>query len=199
MGVLGDGGRGSLASADGPHGLVSNDDVGPLIDGGLDGIELSLKHVVGLVCLSLLEGLTNTKDSLEAGCLSAGHLLGNDIVGLTEELSALGVANKGPLEAEVNDLLGTDLASECTVALGADVLGSNENIGVKHRLGGSDVEGDGSDDDLEAVRIEFHSVKGLGAQSAHEVDRAIALPVSSDDVFSLGGGVNHCVCLREVM
>ena len=194
MGLLGDLGSGSLAGTNGPDGLVGDDDVGPLVDGCLDGIKLSLEHIVGLVFVSLLKSLTNAKDGLKTSGLSLSDLLGDDFIILTEELSALGVANESPLKAEVDDLLGTDLASEGTVALGADVLGRHEHIRVEHGLSGSDVEGDGSNNDLNAVLVEFHGVEGLSAKGTHEVNGAIGLPVSSDDVFSLGGGVNHCEC-----
>mmetsp|Transcript_34608 Transcript_34608/g.45513 ORF Transcript_34608/g.45513 Transcript_34608/m.45513 type:complete len:201 (-) Transcript_34608:2-604(-) len=191
MGLLSNGGGGSLASADCPHGLVGNDDGGPGGDRLLDGVELLLEDVIGLTGLALLKRLTNAEDGLKTGGLGASNLLSDDLVGLTEELSALGVANKGPLEAEVDDLLGTDLASVCTVALGADVLGGDEDVGVEHRLGGGDVQADGGDDDLDAALVELHGVEGVRAHVANEVNGAIALPVATNDVLSLGSCFDH--------
>ena len=135
MGLLGDGGGSDLAGTDGPDGLVGDHDGAPVLNGLLDGIELSLQNIVRLTSFTLLNSLTNAKDGLEAGSLRLGDLLGDDIIGLAEELSALGVANEGPLEAEVNDLLGTDLTGEGTVTLGADVLRADEDVGVEHGLG----------------------------------------------------------------
>ena len=86
---LGDSWGCGLASANGPDGLISDDNVAPLVDRALDGTELSGEDRVGFASLSLLESLTAAEDCLEAASLGLGDLLGNDIVTLAEELSAL--------------------------------------------------------------------------------------------------------------
>ena len=191
MSVLCDSWGGGLTGADSPDGLVSDDNRAPVGDGGLDSIKLLLEDVICLIGLSLLESLTNAKDDLKVGGLGAGDLLGDSLVSLTEQLSTLGVTNKGPLKTKVDNLVGTDLASEGAISISGGVLGGDELIRVQHRLCGCNVKRNRGDNDLNAVLIKFHSVEGIGAHGANEVDRAIALPVASNDVLSLGGCLDH--------
>ena len=89
VGVLCDGGRGGLTSANGPDRLVGNDNSAPAAHNSLNCIKLSLEDVIGLVSLSLFESLTNTKDTFESSCLGAFNFLGDNFISLREELSAL--------------------------------------------------------------------------------------------------------------
>ena len=117
MSVLCDSWGGGLTGADSPDGLISDDNRAPVGDGGLDSIELLLEDVICLIGLSLLESLTNAKDDLKVGGLGAGDLLGDSLVSLTEQLSTLGVTNKGPLKTKVDNLVGADLASEGAISI----------------------------------------------------------------------------------
>ena len=170
VGILSDGWGGCLSSADGPDGLVGNDEVGPAGDGTLYSVKLSLDDIIGLTSFALLKSLTDAEDDLEAVGLGAGSLGSDHLVSLTVELSALGVTNKGPLKAEVLDLLSRDLSGEGTVATTANVLGSDKHVRVEHGLGGGDVESDRGHDDLNTLSIELESVKGVRAEGADGVN-----------------------------
>ena len=121
--ILSNLGSSNLTSANSPHRLISDNNISPGLDRVFAGIKLLLEDIICLTSLTLLNRLTNAKNSLESSGLSLGYLLGNDIISLTEELSALRVTNKSPLKTEVNDLFSADLTSECTIAFTADVLG----------------------------------------------------------------------------
>ena len=54
MGILCNSWRGGLASADGPDGLVGDNNVGPVLDGAPHGVELLLEDVICLIGLPLL-------------------------------------------------------------------------------------------------------------------------------------------------
>ena len=114
--------------------------------------------------------LANADNRLKIGSLGLGDLLSNDLVSLTEKLSSLGVTDEGPLESKVDNLLSTDLTSESSISASADVLSANEDIRVEHSLSGGDVEGDRGNDNLDAILIELHSVEGVGANGANEID-----------------------------
>lgn len=116
-----------LACADGPDGLVRNDDLGPvaLADDRGDGLELALDNVVGHVLLALLERLADTGNDLETARKRGLDLLGDDLVRVAEERAALRVAEDDPGDAGVLELLGRDLASERARVLGERVLRSN--------------------------------------------------------------------------
>jgi len=163
-------GGGCLTGADGPDRFVSNNNAVPVGDGASDGIELSLKDIICSSSFSLLESLSNADNRLKIGSLGLGDLLSNDLVSLTEKLSSLRVTDEGPLESEVDNLLSTDLTSESSISASADVLSANEDIRVEHSLSGGDVEGDRGNDNLDAFLIELHSVEGVGANGANEID-----------------------------
>ena len=169
MSILSDLGSGSFSSADGPDWLISNDDVRPVSNRGFDGIELCLKNIICSSSFSLFKSLSNTKNGFKSCTLSLGYLTGNDIICLTEELSSLGVSYKSPLKSKINNLLGTDLASKCAVAACADVLGGYEHIRVEHSLCRCDMKSDGGDNNLNTVRIEFHGVQSIRADSANKI------------------------------
>ena len=170
MGVLSNRRGGCLAGTDSPDRLVSDYDVGPVLDAGPHGIELLLEDVIRLVCLSLFKRLTNAEDGFESGALGFLNLLGDDLVSLTVELSALRVADNGPLQAKVNDLLGADLASESSVTVSADVLGGDEHVRVEHGFCRGDVKSDGRDNNFDTIFIKLHSVKSVCAHSANKVN-----------------------------
>jgi len=97
VGVLSNGWCGCLAGTNGPDGLISDNDVGPILDGGLHSIKLLLEDVICLIGFPLLKSLTDAQNDLETSGLGALNLLRNGLISLIEELSTLGVANEGPL------------------------------------------------------------------------------------------------------
>ena len=111
MGLLGHLGGCGFSSADGPHGLVGNDDAVPVRDGGEEGVELGLEDVIGGAGLAVLEGLTDADDGVEASILSLLDLLRNTFISLLEKLPTLRVSNNAPPKLEVLDLVSGDLTS----------------------------------------------------------------------------------------
>ena len=169
MCVLSDRWSSDLTSTDGPNWLVGDDNFSPCLNRVFDGIELCLENFVGLTSFTLLKGLTDAQNCVEASALGLCRFLGNDFVGLTIELSALGVTDESPNVAEVNDLLGADLTSVCTVALSTDVLSSGLDVHIQHRPRRRQVKNSGSDDDLDCILVDGHAVQ-RGAHLANELN-----------------------------
>ena len=116
---------GDLAGADGPDGLVGDDDVLPVANLGGDSSKLALDHLDSLARLALLERLAAAPDDADATLGSNLSLVGDDLVRLPEDGPALRVAEDGPVDATVLELGDADLAGEGAVGLVKDVLGGN--------------------------------------------------------------------------
>lgn len=150
--TLGVVGGGSKTGANGPDGLVGNDDAGPVLDLVNDGLELALADVEGLVGLTLLKGLTNAENDVQAIVKGKLGLVSNELVRLLDDGAALGVTENDPLGTNVLDLVNRDLTSEGTVALVESVLGSNRDSRSLQVLLGPEKVGEGRrDDDLDVV------------------------------------------------
>ena len=89
------------------------------------------------------------------------------LVALLQDDTALAVADQGPVDLGVLQLLDADLTGESTVGLVEDVLGGDANLGVGELAGQSKVEGGRGDDDLSGV-IELGGVEVL-----HDVGDAL--------------------------
>ena len=154
--VLADGGvnllgllsAGDLAGADGPDGLVGNDDLAPVLDLLGDSAELVGNDVDGLVGLSLLEGLANAENNTESVVESGLGLGGNEVVGLLEDDTTLGVTGQSPGDVGLLELAGRDLTGEGTVGLVEDVLSSDLETGAEVLTGEEKVEGRRGNNDL---------------------------------------------------
>lgn len=145
LGLLG---GGDLAGANGPDGLVGNDNLGPVGDLGLEGSELLADDLDGLAGLALLEGLAAAPDDADAVLGGVLGLVGDDLVGLLEDGAALRVAEDGPVDLAVEELRDGQLAGEGAVGLVKDVLGSDTNLGAQGVADEDQVDGAGGDDDL---------------------------------------------------
>lgn len=154
--VLADGGvdllgllsAGDLAGADGPDGLVGNDDLAPVLDLLGDSAELVGNDVDSLVGLSLLEGLANAENNTESVVESGLGLGGNEVIGLLEDDTTLGVTGQSPGDVGLLKLAGRDLTGEGTVGLVEDVLGSDLETRAEVLTGEEKVEGRRGNDDL---------------------------------------------------
>lgn len=141
-------GGGNLAGANGPDGLVGNDNLGPVGDLGLEGGELLGDNSDGVARLTLLEALTAAPDDAEAvggGILGLG---GNNLVRLAEDGTALRVTEDGPVDLGVGELSNGKLTSESTVGLIVDVLGGDFDLGTNLLADRNEVESTRSNDDL---------------------------------------------------
>lgn len=166
--VLADGGvnllgllsAGDLAGADGPDGLVGNDDLAPVLDLLGDGAELVGDDFDGLVGLSLLEGLTNAENNTEAVVEGGLGLGGDEVVGLLEDDTALRVTGQGPGDVGLLELAGRDLTGESTVGLVEDVLGGDLETGAEMLTGEEKVESGRGNDNL-CKLLALSPIRGL--------------------------------------
>ena len=70
------------------------------------------------------------------------------LVGLLQDDTALAVANDGPVDLSIAELLDTDFTGESTIGLVEDVLGGHADLVASSLAGREQVEGGGRDDDL---------------------------------------------------
>lgn len=148
MDLLGLFSGGNLASADSPDGFVGNDDVGPVGNLRLEGLDLGRDKLDGLASFTGLEGLTAAPDDLETVLGSVLGLGGDDLVRLAEDGSALRVAEDGPVDVDILELRDGDLASESTVGLVEDVLGGNLDVLAESLADEGEVESRRGDNNL---------------------------------------------------
>jgi hypothetical protein len=141
-------GGGDLAGADGPDGLVGDDDLAPVLDLLGDGGQLGNDYLHGLVGLALLEGLTAAENHADAAVDGSLGLAGDEVVGLLEDDTALAVAEESPGDVGVLELGDGDLAGEGAVGLVEDVLGGDLDALAGVLAGEEEVEGGRGDDDL---------------------------------------------------
>lgn len=137
-----------LAGTDGPDGLVCNNNLAPVLDLVGDSLELGGDDLDGLVGLTLLEGLTAAKNDSETAVDCRLGLAGDEVVGLLEDYTALAVADEGPGDVGVLELLGGDFTSEGSVGLVEDVLGGDLEARAEVLTGEEEVEEGRCNDDL---------------------------------------------------
>jgi hypothetical protein len=138
----------NLAGTNGPDGLVGDDNVGPVGNLGLEGLDLSRDELNGLASLTGLEGLAAAPDDLETVLGSVLGLGGDDLVRLANDGSALRVTEDGPVDLAVLELGDGDLASESAVGLVVDVLSGNLDVLAESLADNGEVEGRRGDNDL---------------------------------------------------
>lgn len=138
----------NLASANGPDGLVGDDNVGPVRDLRLERLDLGRDELNGLASLTGLEGLAAAPDDLEAVLGGVLGLGGDDLIRLADDGSTLRVAEDSPVDIAILELGDGDLASESTVGLVVDVLGGNLDFLAESLADKGEVEGRRGDNDL---------------------------------------------------
>ena len=178
---------GGLTSADGPNWLVGKHDSAPVGNRVLQGIELALQVLVGFALLSLFKTFTEADHGTESYGLSSSNLGSNLLVCLIKESAPLGVSDDDPLKIEVLELLSTDFSGEGTVAGLAHVLAGNLDFIVEQGLDRSDMDADWSNNDFKLGLVEVSLVEDIVDEVFGALDSAIALPVSTNDHFSLCG------------
>ena len=180
--VVGDLGGGGAACADGPDGLVGEDDGGGF--GVVDAFEghggLKFEHAAGFVGLALFELLADADDGDE-GVFECGFELEIDGgVGFVEVLAALGVADNNVGGADGGDHDGRGLAGEGSFVLPAHVLGADED---GFSAGGVDESGQGghggAEDDV-ALIIMFYEWGEVGEECGGFGGGLVHLPVGGD-------------------
>jgi hypothetical protein len=142
--MLKDGGR------DSPDGLVGNDNLAPVLDLVGNSLKLLGNDLDGVTRLALLQSLTAAQNDTEATVYRRLCLARSEVVALLEDLAALRVADEGPGDAAVLQLVGRDLTGESTVGLVEDVLCGDFETLAEVLACKEEVEGWWCDDDLYA-------------------------------------------------
>lgn len=138
----------NLAGTNSPDGLVGDDNLAPVVNVALEALKLLGNDIDSLASLALLEGLAAAPDDADAVLGSVGGLEGDGLVGLLEDGAALGVAEDGPVDVEVLELLDGDLAGVGAVGLVEDVLGGDLDVVLDALADEGEVEGGRGDDNL---------------------------------------------------
>jgi len=112
------------SSTDGPDWLIGNDDLGPVLNLLSDGGKLSSVNLVSSSRLTLVELLSNAGHNLEVVIKSHLDLGSNDLIRLTEDVTALTVTEDDPVKASILKHSGTGLTSVCTGSVKRAVLSS---------------------------------------------------------------------------
>ena len=141
LGVVGGGGP---AGADRPDGLVGDHERRDLLvrAAGEPGLDLAEHLRFGLPRLALVERLAAAHDRRHAVRLDRGDLAVHHLVGLAEDLAALGVADDHVDDVELGEERRRHLAGERARVLPVAVLGAEvdlEVLALDHRLDGADV------------------------------------------------------------
>jgi len=131
-----------------PDGLVSNDNLAPVLDLVRNSLELLGNNADGLARLTLLQALAAAQNHTKTVVGSCLCLVGNEVVVLLEDLATLRVSDQGPGDAAVLELLSRDLAGEGSVGLVEDVLRCDLEALAEVLACEEEVEGWGCDDDL---------------------------------------------------
>lgn len=143
-------GSGNLASADGPDGLVGNDNLGPVTGAnlGLEGVQLLGDDRDGGAGLTLLERLAAAPDDADAVVGSVLGLGSDNLVRLAENGPSLAVTQDRPGDVAVKELRDGQLTSKGTVGLVVDVLRGDGDLLAQRLTDGDEVEGWWCNNDL---------------------------------------------------
>src|SRR5438876_5752905 len=152
--LLGLGGSGGAAGADGPHRLVGDEDAAGLVEGeGTQrALELPLHDLQGPVGLALGQRLADADDGRQALIDSRPHLSRHHLLALAEDMAPLRVAEDHVAAADVLQHQRGDLAREGALALPVHVLRAEQHPAAAERLGDRAERGEGGRHQHVAVR-----------------------------------------------
>ena len=123
--------RRDFTSANGPHRLVCDDDLGPVLGLLLDRGQLVCHHFDCLICLPLVECLPAAENDIQASAEGGGSLAGNEGITLAQNHPALRMPRQGPPNLGISQLFGTDLASESAIGFVENVLRADLDFGLQ--------------------------------------------------------------------
>ena len=98
-------GAGHLPGSDGPDGFVGNDNLGPVLDLFLDSPQLRSDDFDGFVALSLFQRLSTAENDADSTIESSLGLRGNELIVFLEDHTTLGVAQEGPGDIAIFELI----------------------------------------------------------------------------------------------
>jgi hypothetical protein len=113
-----------------------------------NGLELPLDDLVGHALLPLLEALSNTSNDAQTRRDGRLGLVRDELVRVSEEGSALRVAEDDPVDVGVLELVRGDLAGESARGLGEAVLRGDLDGLLERVLDAQEVDRGRSDDDV---------------------------------------------------
>jgi hypothetical protein len=147
--------RSNLSGTNGPDWLISNNDLGPLLlaQNLLNSRKLGRDNRLSLTGLALGKGLAAAEDNPDAAIDGSLGLGGDEGVVLLEDFTALGVADQGPGDTGVLELVNGDLASVCAIWLIEDVLCGNLDLVLGLLLREGEIDGWWCNDDLWEERM----------------------------------------------
>ncbi len=100
---------------------------------GLEHGHLAAQHVLRLAALALLLQLSDAGDHEQPGLECGRRAPCDAFVGLAEVLPSLGMADDCPVDPDLDEHAGRNLAREGAAVLPVDVLGRDRDLGVRQR------------------------------------------------------------------
>ena len=185
--LFGLGRSGGLAGADGPDGLVGDDDLLHILGAevGEDGLGLVFDDLEVLAGFALVKVLSDAEDDAEFGGEGEFDFLDELLVGLAVVLAALGVAEDGPLAADGLEHVDGDFAGVGALGVVGAVLGGKLDFGAFEGLAAAAEVGEGRGDDEADAGRDF---RGAGHDGLRQFDTIrsgrIHLPVACNDFLS---------------
>lgn len=131
-----------------PNRFISHNNLTPILHLLLNRPKLTRHNLNCTSLLTLLQALTTAQDNTEPRIQGGLGLAGNEIVALGENGATLRVAQDGPCDTAVLELVRADLACEGAGRLVEDVLRGDFEAGAQVLAGEEEVEGGWGDDDL---------------------------------------------------
>ena len=172
--------RRGFASADGPHGFVSNHDSGPVLDLVSESRKLTRIYFVSSAAFSFVELFANAGHDGETVLEGELGLLGNNGIGFAQDVATLAVAEDDPADFGINEHLSRGFAGVCAVVPERGILGSDLDLGAsKGMLDGGQVEGGRSHHNFDLLAVEAHTLQDR-REGSGKIEGAIALPVAAD-------------------
>ena len=129
-----------LSSTNSPDRFIGNDNLGPIRNFILDGLQLRCNNIDGLIALPLFQALAAAEYNADAPIESSLGLGSNEHVVFLENHTTFRVAKESPGDVTVLELVDGDFAGESTVGLVEDILGCDFQTRLEVLAGEKEVE-----------------------------------------------------------
>src|SRR5882724_11924286 len=176
------------ARANGPNGLVCNQNTGEVVGGQRAGTaaELAGENLLSKAGVTVLLGFSQANYGSEAAVQSHQCLLGDVVIGFTKKLAALGVADDDVAAAGFSEHGSGNFAREGAFFAPGDVLAGDGDAGTFRGFGRSRDRGEGRGDDDVAVLCVGNERKKGGEKRAGVRESLVHFPVAGDYAASHG-------------
>src|SRR5882724_4532400 len=168
------------ARANGPNGLVCNQNTGEVVGGQRAGTaaELAGENLLSKAGVTVLLGFSQANYGSEAAVQSHQCLLGDVVIGFTKKLAALGVADDDVAAAGFGKHGSGNFAGEGAFFAPGDVLASDGDAGAFRGFDRSAYCGERGGDDNVAVLCAGDERKERGEKRASVRERFVHFPVT---------------------